>query len=95
MNLIDDELAKAESSSAEARNHLAGTVAALQSRLRPRALVRHAVNSLREAGAELAETGIEAVKRNPGPTVGVVAAVTAFFARKPLARLFRRKPTDR
>jgi hypothetical protein len=94
MNLIDDELAKAESNSVEARRHLAGTVAALQSRLRPRALVRHAVNGLKEAGAELADTGIETVKRNPVPTIGVIAALTAFFARKPLNRLFNRRPTD-
>jgi hypothetical protein len=34
------------------------------------------------------------VKRNPLPTVGVVALLTAFVARKPLARLFRRQPSD-
>ncbi len=94
MNLIDDELVKAEANSVDARRQLAQTVVALQSRLKPSALARDAVEELKEAGGEMARSGIDAVKRNPLPTVGVVALLTAFVARKPLARLLRRQPTD-
>jgi hypothetical protein len=94
VNLIDDELVKAEANSVDARRQLAQTVVALQSRLKPSALARDAVEELKEAGGEMARSGIDAVKRNPLPTVGVVALLTAFVARKPLARLLRRQPTD-
>ena len=94
MNLIDDELVKAETNSVDARRQLAQTVVALQSRLKPSALARDAVEELKEVGGEMARSGIEAVKRNALPTVGVVALLTAFVARKPLARLFRRQPSD-
>jgi hypothetical protein len=92
--MIDDELVRAEANSAEARQQLALTVVALQSRLKPSALARDAVEELKEVGGEMARSGIDAVKRNPLPTVGVVALLTAFVARKPLARLFRRQPSD-
>lgn len=94
MSLIEDELAKAEADSSEARRQLASTVVALQSRLKPSALARDAVEELKEVGGEMARSGIEAVKRNPLPAVGITALLTAFIARKPLARLFRRQPTD-
>ena len=94
MNMIDDELVRAEANSVEARQQLARTVVALQSRLKPSALARDAVEELQAVGGEMARSGIDAVKRNPLPTVGVVALLTAFVARKPLARLFRRQPSD-
>jgi len=94
VNLIDDELVKAEANSIDARRQLAQTVVALQSRLKPSALARDAVEELKEVGGEMARSGIESVKRNPLPAIGAVALLTAFFARKPLARLLRRQPTD-
>jgi len=94
MNLIDDELAKAEAQSPDRRQQLASTVVALQSRLKPSALARDAVEELKEVGNEMARAGIDTIKRNPVPTMGVVAALTAFFARKPLARLLHRKSAD-
>jgi hypothetical protein len=94
VNLIDDELVKAEANSVDARRQLAQTVVALQSRLKPSALARDAVEELKEVGGEMARSGIESVKRNPLPAVGVVALLTAFIARKPLARLLRKQPTD-
>lgn len=93
MSLIDDELAKAEDGSVEARKALAGTVVALQSRLKPSALARDAINEVKELSSEFAHAGAETIKRHPLKTVGIVAAITAFVARKPLSRLFRRKPT--
>ena len=94
MSLIDEELAKAEAHSAEARQQLARTVVALQSRLKPSALAREALEDLKEAGGEMARSGVAAVRHNPLPALGFAAALTAFFARKPLARLIHGKPTD-
>ena len=93
MNLNDDELAKAEAGSADARQQLAKTVVALQSRLKPSALAREAMEDLKEAADEVIRQGADTIRRNPVQTIGIVAALTAFIARKPLARLLRRKPT--
>lgn len=94
MSLIDDELAKAESNSAESRQQLANTVVALQSRLKPSALARDAIEELKEVGGEIAQAGVDTIKRHPVPTMGVIATFTAFFARKPLSRLLHRRSTD-
>jgi len=94
MSLIEDELAKAEANSAQRRQQLAGTVVALQSRLKPSALARDAIEELKEVGGEIAQAGVDTIRRHPVPAVGVVAAVTAFLARKPLNRLLRRQPRD-
>ncbi|THD35131.1 MAG: DUF3618 domain-containing protein [Sphingomonas sp.] len=94
MSLADDELARAEAQSAESRQQLANTVVALQSRLKPSALARDAIDELKEIGGDIAQAGVDTIKRNPVPTMGVVAAVTAFLVRKPLARLFRRRSTN-
>jgi len=94
VSLIDTELAKAENNSVDARRQLARTVVALQSRLKPSALARDAIEELKDVSGEMARAGVESVKRNPLPTVGIVALLTAFIARKPLARLLRRQPTD-
>lgn len=94
MNLIDDELAKAEANSVETRQQLANTVVALQSRLKPSALARDAIEELKEISGDMARAGVDTIKRNPLPTMGIVAALTAFFTRKPLARLLRRKSAD-
>ena len=92
MSLIDDELSRAEAQSVERRQQLAKTAVALQARLKPRALARDAGEELKEGGGDLARSGVEAVKRNPLTVVGVATAITAFLARKPLLRLFRRNP---
>lgn len=92
MSLIDDELSRAEAQSVERRQQLAKTAVALQARLKPSALARDAVEGLKEVGGDLARSGVEAVKRNPLTVVGVATAITAFLARKPLLRLFRRNP---
>ncbi|QDZ07254.1 DUF3618 domain-containing protein [Sphingomonas panacisoli] len=94
MSLIEDELAKAEAQSAESRQQLASTVVALQSRLKPSALARDAIEELKEVGGEIAQAGVDTIKRHPVTTTGVIAAVTAFFARKPLNRLLHRQPRD-
>ncbi len=94
MSLIEDELAKAEANSADSRQQLANTVVALQSRLKPSALVRDAIEEMKDVGGEIAQAGVDTIKRHPVPAMGVVAAVTAFFARKPIRRLLHREPRD-
>lgn len=94
MSLIEDELAKAEANSAESRQQLASTVVALQARLKPSALARDAIEELKEVGGEIAHAGMQSIKRHPVTATGVIAAVTAFFARKPLSRLLHRQPRD-
>jgi hypothetical protein len=94
MSLIDDELAKAEANSAESRQQLANTVVALQSRLKPSALARDAIEELKEVGGEIAQAGVDTIKRHPVTATGVIAALTAFFTRKPLRRLFHRRSAD-
>jgi hypothetical protein len=91
MNLIDDELTRAKENSAGARQRLAQTMVALQLRLKPSALARDALEELKEVAGEMAQAGIDSAKRNPVTTASAVAALGAFFARKPLFRLFRRK----
>lgn len=92
MSLIDDELAKAEAQAAASREQLAHTVVALQSRLKPSALARDAVDEMKEIGGDIARAGADTIKRNPVPTLGVVAAITALLVRKPITRLFTKKP---
>jgi len=92
MNLIDDELARAQDSADAARRHLAQTMVALQSRLKPSALARDAVEELKEAAGDLTRVGLDTARRKPVATIGAVAAIGAFIARKPLLRLLRRKP---
>jgi hypothetical protein len=91
MSGTDNDLAKAESQAADARRRLMTTAVALQSRLKPAALTRDAVDKLKEIGGDVACAGADKVRRNPGPTVGVVAAITAFLVRKPIIRFFRKK----
>ncbi len=91
MNLIDDELSRAKENSDGARQRLTLTMVALQSRLKPSALARDALEELKEVAGEMTQAGVDAARRNPLTTVGAVAALGAFFARKPLFRLFRRK----
>ena len=92
MSLIDDELSRAETESAASRQQLTRTLVALQNRLKPSALARDAVEELKEIGSDVARAGVDTVKRNPLPAMGIIAALTAFVARKPLARLFRWQP---
>jgi hypothetical protein len=91
VNLIDDELSRAKQNSDGARQRLAQTMVALQMRLKPSALARDALEELKEVAGEMAQAGIASAKRNPVTTISAVAALGAFFARKPLFRLFRRK----
>ena len=87
----NDDLARAETEAAVARHRLLSTVGALKERLTPAALVREAKGKLQEAGKGAAQSASAAVRRHPLPAIGVVAAIAAFIARKPLIRLIRRQ----
>lgn len=92
MSLIDSELAKAERNSAAARQELAETIGALQKRLKPGLLARDAADQVKKTAGELSRIGVERARRNPVATAGLAVAAVALLARKPLIRLFRRKP---
>lgn len=86
------DVAQAEADAERAKQQLVATATMLKARLKPGALARDAGEKIKGAGAGIARAGVDTIKRHPLPTIGVVAALTAFLTRKPLARLFRRKP---
>ena len=69
---------------ANAREALIDTARELQQRLAPRTLARDAWESAKVKGADLAEDAVDAVKRRPVATGGVVAAIAMFLARDPI-----------
>lgn len=77
----EEELAAAEAKSRAARRQLTATMVDIQQRLNPRVLVREALSEAREAGSELLRAGLSQARQNPGPLIGIAAAVTAYLAR--------------
>ena len=82
------DVAKAAADAQAARDKLQRDVHALQERLDPKTITRQATGRLTDTGATVADTA----KRNPKPVAGAAALVALFLVRKPLARLFRRRP---
>ena len=56
----------------------------LQARLQPKTLANEAWEKAKVKGADLAEDAVDAVKKRPVATGGVVAALTMFLAREPI-----------
>lgn len=56
----------------------------LQARLQPKILVNEAWEKAKIKGADLAEDAVDAVKKRPVATGGVIAALTMFLAREPI-----------
>jgi hypothetical protein len=56
----------------------------LQARLQPKTLASEAWEKAKDKGANLAEDAVDAVKKRPVATGGVVAALTMFLAREPI-----------
>ena len=77
-------LVAAQANVAEAREALIDTARELQQRLQPRTLVREAWESAKVKGADMAEDAVDAVKRRPVATGGIIAAIAMFIAREPL-----------
>lgn len=69
---------------ARTRAALIETARELQARLQPRTLANEAWEKAKNKGADLAEDAVDAVKKRPVATSGVVAAVTMFLAREPI-----------
>ena len=74
--------AKADAEQAQAR--LVATLHELQQRIAPRTLARDAWDGAKNKGADLAEDAVDAVRRRPVATGGIVAALALFLAREPL-----------
>ena len=79
---------KATAEAQAAREKLQRDVHALQERLDPKTITRQAKGRLTDTGVSAANS----VKRNPKPVAGVAVLLAVFLVRKPLGRLFRRRP---
>ena len=56
----------------------------LQARLQPKVLANEAWEKAKIKGADLAEDAVDAVKKRPVATGGLLAALTMFLAREPI-----------
>ncbi len=74
----------AQANVAEAREALIDTARELQQRLQPKTLAREAWESAKVKGADMAEEAVDAVKRRPVATGGIIAAIAMFLAREPI-----------
>ena len=81
---MNPRIIAAQADVATARETLIDTARELQQRLAPRTLARDAWESAKVKSADLAEDAVDAVKRRPVATGGVVAAIAMFIARQPL-----------
>ena len=81
---MNARIVSAEANVAEAREALIDTARELQQRLQPKTLAREAWESAKVKGADLAEDAVDAVKRRPVATGGVIAAIAMFLARDPI-----------
>lgn len=75
-----------------AREKLMGTAHQLQARLDPATLLDDSVEAARTAAADLALTTRRTAQQRPGVAAGMAAAGALVLLRRPIARLFRRKP---
>ena len=72
------------------RAQLVDTARELQVRMAPRTLASDAWEKAKIKGADLAEDAVDAVKRRPVATGGIVAAIALFLAREPIKDLVSR-----
>ena len=81
---MSKRVSEAQAAVAEARLALIDTARGLQQRLQPKTLAREAWESAKNKGADIAEDAVDAVKRRPVATGGIIAAVAMFLARQPI-----------
>lgn len=81
---MNPQIKHAEAEVAKAREALIDTARELQQRLQPKTLARDAWQSAKVKGADIAEDAVDAVKRRPVATGGVIAAIAMFLAREPI-----------
>ena len=91
----ETRLADARHQAVLARREMMKTLAELEAKLQPAALVDYAWKGVRDRGEELADDAVRVVKERPIAVSGAAAAVALFLARDPiksvLSRLLRRK----
>jgi hypothetical protein len=83
----DREVREARIEAAEAQERLIDRLHELQQRIAPKTLARDAWEGAKSKGADLAEEAVDAVRKRPIATTGVVAALAMFLAREPLLDL--------
>ena len=81
---MSKRIAEAQMMVEETREALINTARELQQRLQPKTLAREAWESAKNKGADMAEDAVDAVKRRPVATGGIIAAIAMFFAREPI-----------
>ena len=81
---MNARIVAAQANVADAREALIDSARELQQRLQPRTLAREAWESAKVKGADMAEDAVDAVKRRPVATGGVIAAIAMFLAREPI-----------
>ena len=81
---MSERIIQAQATVAESREALIDTARELQQRLQPKTLVRDAWESAKNKGADIAEDAVDAVKRRPVATGGIIAAIAMFLAREPI-----------
>lgn len=81
---MNPRIASAQATVAKAREALIDTARELQQRLQPKTLAREAWESAKVKGADMAEDAVDAVKRRPVATGGIIAAIAMFLAREPI-----------
>lgn len=81
------EVREARIEAAEAQERLIDRLHELQQRIAPKTLARDAWEGAKSKGADLAEEAVDAVRKRPIATTGVVAALAMFLAREPLMDL--------
>ncbi len=81
---MSQRIIAAKASVDEAREALIETARELQLRLQPKTLAREAWESAKIKSADIAEDAVDAVKRRPVATGGIIAAIAMFVAREPI-----------
>ena len=81
---MSNRIAEARVEVAERRESLIETAREIQQRLQPKTLAREAWESAKVKGADMAEDAVDAVKRRPVATGGIIAAIAMFLAREPI-----------
>ena len=81
---MNARITKAQQEVDQAREALIDTARDLQQRLQPKTLARDAWESAKVKGADMAEDAVDAVKRRPVASGGIIAAIAMFLAREPI-----------
>ena len=86
--MSEADIARAQEKANAAREKLLESTHALQERLSPAVLADGAWKAAREKGQEVAAEAVRAVKQRPVISSAAAVGLAAFFARRPLAKLF-------